>query len=292
LAASFRPVDRSSSALPDPIPILPIERVVLTDEVGRRLFDEYAAHRRSDRGREETGWMLLGHRAEKTATVLATLPAGARRDAGVEHVRFNAEAQALASRIVRQRDKRLALLGVVHTHPGTLRHPSRGDLRGDREWIRELRGRQGVFAIGTIDEGGSADVATHPQTHVQSWQGLRFDWYTLAEGDDAYAPVKVEMTIGPDLAAALRPAWPAIEAHADRIERLVRQQAGLRFELVDAMLMVIVPLAEPGGAIRIAIEAKRVRFFHETEAGVFQADLPVGTEPDRGAYLMLAELAK
>jgi proteasome lid subunit RPN8/RPN11 len=265
---------------------------VLTDEVGRRLFDEYAAHRASDRGREETGWMLLGYRVENTATVLATLPAGAQRDAGEEHVRFNAEAQALASRIVRQRDKRLTLLGVVHTHPGTLRHPSRGDLRGDREWIRKLRGCQGVFAIGTIEEGGPADVAMRPQSHVQTWQGLRFDWYTLADRHASYAPVAVEMTIGPDLAAALRPAWPAIEAHADRIERLVRQQVGLHFELVGEMLVVVLPLVEPGRSIRIAVEAKQVRFYHETEAGIFQADLPVGTEPDRGAYLLLAELAK
>lgn len=270
----------------------PIERVVLTDEAGRRLFEEFAAHRETERGREETGWMLLGRREEATATVLATLPAGAERDAGEEHVRFNTEAQALASRIVRQRDRRLTLLGVVHTHPGTLRHPSRQDLRGDRVWVQQLRGRQGVFAIGTIDGDTDGAVAEHPKPHVQRWRGLRFDWYTLADGDADYSTANVEFTIGPDLAVPLRPVWPVIEAHAERLERLVRQQVGVRFEITDRTLIAIVPLAEPGRAIRLLIEEKTVRFLYEIDGEAFQADLPAGTEPDRGVYLLLAELTK
>src|SRR6516225_3310151 len=109
-----------------------LQRVVLTDQVCRTIFEEYAAHRQSTRGEEETGWVLLGLREADEAVVLATLPAGAERSAGVAHVRFNASAQALASRIVRQWDRRLSILGVVHTHPGSLRHPSDGDFQGDR----------------------------------------------------------------------------------------------------------------------------------------------------------------
>lgn len=270
----------------------PLTRVILTDEVSRTLFGEYAAHRETDRGREETGWVLLGHRDLTTATALATLPAGANRDAGQEHVRFNTEAQALASRIVRQNDRRLTLLGVVHTHPGTLRHPSGGDLRGDREWVKRLRGGQGVFAIGTVDDTTPAStVAEHPQPHVQKLRDLRFDWYTLSEGEASYRSVAVELTIGPDLAAPLRPAWPAIEAHAERLDRLARQQRSVRFQAVDGELAVTVGLAEPGHAIRVLVGAKSVRFFYEAGGEAFQADLPAGTEPDRGVYLLLAELA-
>lgn len=275
----------------EPRPHRPIARVILTDEVGRRLFEEYAAHRQSERGREETGWMLLGHREGDTATVLATLPAGTA-DAGEEHVQFNKEAQALAYRIVWRFDRRLTLIGIVHTHPGTLRHPSRQDLRGDRDWVPRLRGKQGVFAIGTFDEETGEAVAEHPQPHVQRWRGLRFDWYTLADGEEIYRPAAVELTIGPDLASSLRPVWPAIEAHAGRLERLARQQAGARFEVADKTLIAIVPLAEPGRAIRLLLEEKRVRFLYESDGEVFQADLPAGTEPDRGAYLLLAELTK
>src|SRR2546421_4267443 len=94
-----------------------LERVVLTDEVSRTLFGEFAAHRQTARGNEEIGWVLLGVREANEALVLATLPAGARRSAGLAHVQFNSTAQALASRIVRQADKRLTLVGVVHTHP-------------------------------------------------------------------------------------------------------------------------------------------------------------------------------
>ena len=123
----------------------PLERIVLTDGVGRSLFEEYAAHRDTNRSEEETGWVLLGVREVNEAVVLATLPAGAGRDAGVAHVQFNSSGQALASRIVRQFDRRLSMLGVVHTHPGSLRHPSDGDYRGDSAWVGQLRGGEGVF---------------------------------------------------------------------------------------------------------------------------------------------------
>src|SRR5437899_2041550 len=72
---------------PPPAAYRPLCRVTLTDEVGRTLFEEYAAHRRGDRGEEETGWVLLGLRQEDEAVVLATLPAGTQPDSGVAHVR-------------------------------------------------------------------------------------------------------------------------------------------------------------------------------------------------------------
>ena len=107
----------------------------MTDQVCRTLFEEFGEHRRSQRGEEEIGWVLLGVREEADALVMATLPAGAHRSAGVAHVRFNSDGQALASRIVRQWDRRLSMVGVVHTHPGSLRHPSEGDYQGAREWL-------------------------------------------------------------------------------------------------------------------------------------------------------------
>src|SRR5262249_3832991 len=154
---------------------------------------------------EEIGWQLLGFRRPDEAVVTATLPAGADRDAGQEHVRFNAEAQAVATRIVRQTDRRLIPLGVVHTHPGSLRHPSPGDLRGDREWVPQLRGQEGVFGIGTADGDGDVGIATRPAPNVHCYGRLRFTWYTLAAGDGKYRPVPVELTLGPDLAKPLRP---------------------------------------------------------------------------------------
>src|SRR5262249_26918649 len=129
----------------------PLKRVVITDGVGRTLFEEYAAHQNGNRGEEETGWVLLGARQVDEALVLATLPAGADRDAGVGHVQFNSWGQVIGSRYVRQTDRRLTILGVVHTHPGSLRHPSDGDFRGDSNWVGQLRGEEGIFGIGTAD---------------------------------------------------------------------------------------------------------------------------------------------
>jgi proteasome lid subunit RPN8/RPN11 len=265
-----------------------LARLVLTDTVGRTLFGEYAAHRAGDRGQEETGWVLLGRREEQQAVVLATLPAGAERDAGEAHVRFNADAQAVASRIVRRHDRRLTMLGVVHTHPGRLRHPSRGDFDGDRRWVPAVRGREGVFGIGTA--GGGTDG--HPAPNVQGWEGLRFDWYALAADDPAYRPLPVELVHGPDQAADLRACWPVIEAHAGRLDRLARQLPALRLAPADGgELMMTLPLATPGHTIRVMAGAKAVRLYFEAAGDVFQPDLPAGVAPDQAVYLLLAELA-
>src|SRR5579859_6258702 len=151
-APDHRPSAELREAGPPPATAYrPLTRMRLTEGVSATLFDEYASHRETERGREETGWILLGRREPDEALILATLPAGANRDTGEAHVLFDSEAQALASRIVRQADKRLAMLGVVHTHPGSLRHPSDGDYRGDIQWVGQLRGGEGVFGIGTAD---------------------------------------------------------------------------------------------------------------------------------------------
>src|SRR5262249_44661109 len=158
----------------------PLEHVLLTDGVGRTLFEEYANHRSASRGEEETGWVLLGLREPTRAVVLATLPAGAEYEASTAHVRFNSTGQAVASRIVRQADRRLSIVGVVHTHPGSLRHPSDGDYRGDVQWVRHLRGGEGIFGIGTADGptvAPGAAFAQQPRPHVQCLGELRFSWY-------------------------------------------------------------------------------------------------------------------
>lgn len=279
-----------------PTPLQPLIRVRLADEVARTLFAEYAAHLAGERGHEETGWALLGYRDGDSATVVATLPAGAEREAGAAHVRFNPEAQALASRIVRQSDKRLALLGIAHTHPGSLRRPSDGDFRGDVQWVRQLRGGAGVFAIGTADAAADPQpgVLWQPRPHRQCRGGLSWSWYSLATGDRSYHPLPVELTLGPDLAQPLRPVWPMIEAHADRLDRLARQLNRVGFAAAAGKsgpaLAVVIPLAEPGAAVRVLLEGKEVRYFLERGDQVLAADLPE-SRVDQGVFLLLAELA-
>ena len=273
-----------------------LARVVLTDEVSRTLFGEYAAHRASPRGSEETGWLLFGVWTADEAVVLATFPAAADRDAGEAHVWITGPAHLLASRIVRQDDRRLALLGVVHTHPGSLRHPSRGDLEGDRDWVPQLRGGEGVFGIGTADaadDPGGTPVSSSPKPHAQCLGGLRFTWYALAAGDKKYRPLPAELCLGPDLGAPLRPVWGAVEAHAERLERLARQQARARFAVADGpALTLTVGLAEAGAAARVVVAAdgKEVRYYYEAGGEAFRVDLP-DAPPDQGLYLLLAELA-
>lgn len=274
----------------------PLERVLLTDGVGRTLFEEFASHRSEARGDEETGWVLLGLREAREAVVLATLPAGAMRDASVAHVRFNSNAQAVASRIVRQTDRRLVTLGVVHTHPGSLRHPSDGDLRGDGQWVANLRGKEGIFGIGTADGPEIAGdlFAYQPRPHVQCMSGLRFSWYSLREGERAYRPLPVELTIGPDLARSLHEFWVTLEFHAERIDRLYRQQVGMRFQVMSDKwgpgLLLTLPLAERGDALQVLIRPKEVRYYWLRGGELLEVQHHDECV-DRGVYLLLAELA-
>jgi proteasome lid subunit RPN8/RPN11 len=274
----------------------PLQRVLLTDEVARTLFEEYASHRAAESGDEETGWHLLGLREAREAIVLATLPAGSESDASVAHIRFNSTPQAVASCIVRQRDRRLRSIGIVHTHPGSLRHPSDGDLRGDREWVRNLRGKEGVFAIGTADGPATnpAPFAFQPRAHVQCLGELRFSWYALGEGDSNYRPLPVELTIGPDLARPLHRIWSVVEEHAEQLERLYHQLTGVRFEvLVEGNkpgLLLTIPVATNGESIRVLLCRKEVRYYLES-GGELQAIDDSDGCVDRRVYLLLAELA-
>jgi proteasome lid subunit RPN8/RPN11 len=293
---------RGGPVRPRPLPpangpaYLPLDGIRLTDGVGHTLFEEFAAHRAEARGDEETGWVLLGLREASQAVVLATLPAGAQRDASVSHVRFNSTAQAVASRIVRQADRRLTILGVVHTHPGSLRHPSDGDFAGDSQWVRHLRGGEGIFGIGTADAraGNGALFAEQPRPHVQTMGELRLSWYSLPAGAPAYRPLPVALTIGPDLARPLHSVWTVIEGHAERLERLARQQTGVTFRVADddrgPALEVQVPLAEPGAAVRARLTEKEVRYHVVRDGRPFEAECG-DDRVDRGIYLLLAELA-
>jgi proteasome lid subunit RPN8/RPN11 len=286
------------AALPPPVVhrYQPLKRVVLTDEVCRTIFEEFAAHRRSARGEEETGWVLLGVRESAEAVVLATLPAGAERQAGVAHVRFNVTAQALGSRIVRQWDRRLSIIGVLHTHPGSLRHPSDGDFQGDSLWVGQLRGREGVFGIGTADGTKSQGtlVAHQPKDNVQCLGELCLSWYALGEGDRRYRPLPVELTLGPDLARSLHPLWGTIEVHAEALDRLYRQQAGLVVEVADGAygpaLGINIVLAERGSKLRLVLEKKECRYLLLRQGEVIEVD-PHANQVDQGVYLVLAELA-
>jgi hypothetical protein len=152
-----------------------------------------------------------------------------------------------------------------------------------------------VFGIGTADGDGEPGIATRPAPNVQCYGCLRFTWYALAEGDETYRPIPVELTLGPDLAKPLRPVWGVIEAHAGRLDRLARQLAGVKFTLVNGpgkpALAVTVATAEPGLIVRVLLDEKAVRYFYEAGGEVYQADLPAATGPDQGVYLLLAELA-
>lgn len=265
-----------------------LERVILTSGVVETLFADFARHRETARGEEEFGWALLGVRDEKEAMVLAALPAGAQRHASLTHIEFDVNVQAAATRILRQSDKRLAMLGVAHTHPGSLRHPSGGDYRGDIVFVTRLRGREGVFAIGTADVRDS-ETADHP--HRQVRPPLGFSWYALAEGDAGYRKLSAQIVEGADLARAFAPLWPTFDLHAESLERLFQQLARWRVEVADDSLTLSIPLPEENRRLRALIAGREIRYYVEGPGGVATVD-PSARNLEHGIYAILAELAR
>src|SRR5262249_39706025 len=149
--------------------------------------------------------------------------------------------------------------------PGSLRHPSDADFRGDSDWVGNLRGREGIFAIGTADARDSRNrlVAEQPRPNVQCLGELCFSWYALAHEEANYRPLPVELTLGPDWARPLHAVGSTMGVHADRLDRLYRQQAGLHCEVVGgeqgSALAVTLPLAEPSMALRVLVKEKELR---------------------------------
>ena len=281
---------------PPPTDYRQVQRVVLTDEVSRTLFADYAQHRAGKRGNEEIGWVLLGVRLEDEVLALATLPAGTARSASSVHVRFDSDAQGIASRVLRQKDKRLTMVGVVHTHPGSLRHPSEGDYHGDSLWVGKLRGGEGIFGIGTADgePGANPRVAGQPEPHMQAMGGLCFSWYALAKGDARYRRLPVHLTLGPDLARPLHPVWEILETYAVSLDRLYRQLTNVTLEGIDLpegpAVALNIKLAEPGDSLRVVLRRRAAQYVVGRD-GDFSTVNPGEDNLERAVYLILAELA-
>src|SRR5262249_58194162 len=102
------------------------------------------------------------------------------------------------------------------------------------QWVGQLRGGEGVFGIGTADGEPAAGtvIARQPRSHVQCLGELSLSWYCLGHGDHRYRPVPVSLTLGPDLARPLHGVWSVVEEHAEPLDRLCRQQAGVVFQAV------------------------------------------------------------
>jgi proteasome lid subunit RPN8/RPN11 len=306
LGLSWRWIVEQARGIPRAVPRIPapsanrdplrrLERVVLTDAVARRLFDDFIDHRATPRGEEEIGWMIVGLRSGSEALVQGLLPAGSMREAGVAHVEFNREAYGVAIKFLRQRHPQLDLLGVVHTHPGSLRHPSEGDWHGDSRWVGRLRGREGVFGIGTADAHAPEGFISNPSPHRQIRGPLSFCWYALAHGDRRYRTIPVGITLGDDLAAPLQKCWESLERHAIPLERLFRQQVGFTMEELEldgkSLLSARLPLVEPDRSLRILIDHDDVRWYLE-EDDRLTAIRPDPGPLDANAYAIMAKLAE
>ena len=180
----------------------------------------------------------------------------------------------------------------MHTHPGSLRHPSEGDYQGDSLWVGRLRGGDGIFGIGTADAVGMNGSPAEP--HRQILGALCFSWYALGQGDKRYRNLPIEVALGPDLAKPLHPVWDLIEKHADALDRLCRQQTLVTFEIAaepkGPALAVKLPLADKDSFLRIVLEREETRYFVQHE-GMLSAVDPEEENVERAVYLILAELA-
>ena len=137
-------------------------------------------------------------------------------------------------------------------------------------------------------------MAYQPKPNMQCLDKLRFSWYALGEGERNYRPLPAALTLGPDLARPLHVVWSVIETHAERLDRLCRQQAGITFEVIaddaEPALAVTVPLAEKGQALRVLLRGKQVQYYWLRNGEPLLVDLEEA-RVDRAVYLLLAELA-
>lgn len=289
----------SEPSLGDQKDYSPLKSILITSGVGETLARGFRLHLDGERGDEEIGWLLMGFREKDKAVVLAAIPSGDMREASGTHVRFNSRAQAIAGRILKKREPRLEVLGLFHTHPGTLRRPSSGDFRGDIEWIEKIPGKQGVFGIGTVEDQSKSTSHEYYSRFVSPFayqrDGLRFSWYSLGHGDTNYHEIRTRWALGDDISQFLHPAWMVIEKNANGIERILAQQTGSTCDVVPfqgtSSFCVAVPTAYPRGVIRAFILEKNVKYFFEQNEQQYAIDVQEN-EVDRGIYLVLAELGK
>ncbi len=280
-----------------PRDLVPIKYMLISSGVGQTLVQGYRNHLNQERGDEETGWLLMGYREKKHAVVVAAVPSGEFREASSTHVKFNSQAQVVAGRLLRQLHDKLEVLGLFHTHPGRLRHPSSGDYQGDIQWVKKLPGKQGVFGIGTVDHESPirGEFATKIAINTFSMTGMRFDWFSLASGDSNYVKVPIRWTLGEDLARPLHVVWDAMETHAGEIEKVLAQQSkatcGITQGAAGHQLTLSIPLAGSAGKIIVFIFKDKVQYFFEKNEQLFAVDIQED-KVDRGVYLVLAELSK
>ncbi len=246
-------------------PTKPKSRYVVTKDVAATLFNEFAEHRRTARGNEEIGWLLVGHRSGTEIHVIGTIPAGTHRDASAVHVSFDSEAQTLASRIIRQVDRRLQIVGIVHTHPGSMRHPSEGDLQGDRQWIQQLQHAEAIFAIGTADGDASEP------------NGLHFSWYALGVDDDDYRAVEMDFAAGADAGSPLREIWDVVESRSGPLNRICRLYAAVRLGIINedeaTWLRATLALPWTGQQLYLLLSSTEARYYWENGQSFIAIDL-------------------
>lgn len=274
------------------------------------MFEDFHRHKETDRGDEETGWMLLGRRESGEVIVEAALPPGEFRDAGTAHVNVNSTAISVAMRVLKKSHPRLDVVGMAHTHPGSLDRPSEGDYRGDIHWVRKLPGKQGVFAIGIwqFDEPvnflgeesnqGSGDVrqVAAPVTGFQDGRS-RFNWFSLSEGDGWYKACPMEPVPGDDYGQSVREHWEVLEHFAGSIDRLLQMQPGMRMGLLPvsdglAPAMVLCqPLARDGEELQVVLQGREARFFRMSAEEIDELQAP-RERLDTAFYEVMAELTR
>jgi len=141
--------------------------LTIADSCLQTLSADLAKHLASDRAAEETGWLLLGIRDQTSVHVTDLVPAGENRIGTPNSIQFDAASQVAATKAIRDRDSRVEVLGVAHTHPSGRHRPSSGDLEGDKQWVQNLRS-DGLFGI--VSDGCVR-------------------WYSLGKDDDEYRAI-------------------------------------------------------------------------------------------------------
>jgi proteasome lid subunit RPN8/RPN11 len=183
-----------------------------------RLAAEFSAHRCTEDGRNETGWVPVGYVDETDGSVAVTGLISKGPGAHASPAAFEIDhAYVYAALLLFRSSSRDSVVGLIHSHPDGMHWNSEQDLATDRRHVRTLRSGVGIYPI-----LNHARLRTEHQLSLET----RLSWWSMsAERPGVYTPRLPQVLPGDDEAAWVEDRAEALGHAAKLVSAL--QSSGL-----------------------------------------------------------------
>jgi hypothetical protein len=231
-----RPVGGAAASRPHHDPAAPPIEVRVTAGVVDRLLADVADHLRGPHAHDETGWVPIGRVAAGVVSVEGLLSAGRRPFASPAAFEPD-HAHVLAALVLLQAREPADVVGLIHTHPGSMDWNSAVDQVADEGHVLALPGGIGVYPIVVRERRASGPVVR---------AGVRVAWWGLRASRPAvYAPCRVEVVPGEDAGAWLGPHDDALAEAGEVVLELLER--GVAVTLLPAPAGAVDLMASSAG---------------------------------------------